>query len=249
MGPALAKNTLDDTITQALDILNQTTQNCETSLAQNQNINISNCTNVTLKNIDFNQSGSIDIKCAEAASASSDIQSEISQQFSQAAAAINQALSLNPSSTTAENITKLMEELSTQIQNVYTNNCIPSTIQSQGTNITCPTQGGTVDLEFINFVQTNQAIIDCTQQTIANSAIKNQLDNIIDQTAKATVEPLLSFGAIILVVVIVIIFLIYNFTPSGNTILIIFVILTVVTIIYLIVAYIYKFYPFQVQSQ
>lgn len=244
MGGAQAKNILDNTINNALSILNQTTQTCETSLSQNQSINIQNCTNVNISGVNFNQIGSVNISCAQSGSSSSDIATTLKNDFQQAATAINQALSLNPSSTTAENITRLMENLSTSIQNVYTNNCIPSAVQNQSIVASCPVNGGTATINAVNFNQTNNDIINCTQQSTSVSSIKSQVENIISQTASATVEPIISFGALIVILVVLVIVF---FQTTGPAIKIIIVVIAIV-LIYLAFAYFFSIFPFSKSS-
>lgn len=244
MGNVEAKNILENTIDQSLVILNQTTQQCETPLIQSIGVNISGCSNVILSDFTLRQTGEFNIECATAASSTNEIESTISTQFTQASEAINQSLNLNPGSTSAENITSLMQKLSTSITSTYSQECIASTIQTQQVNVTNCTgpDGGTVRLERFNFEQISKGTATCTQETDAVSSIKSQVENIIDQSAKAELQNAL--GPILIIIVLVIIVIIIFYTQGAS--MIIYVVLFAVVIIggYFGLAYLFSWWPF-----
>lgn len=245
MGNSSARAILNNTVNNALSILNQSTETCETLLSQNQSINVNNCSNINISNIDFNQTGSINISCAQSASSNSSISTELQTSFKNAADSINQALDLNPGSTDAEAITNLMQNLATAIQNVYTNNCLPNIVQQQSVNATCTVQGGTVQISYLNFNQTESSISNCTQQSTSVSNIRSQIENIIDQHSSSTVQPIIAFGAIILIVIIIAIIMISSGSSGILTLIVIIVILAILIGFYFLLARHFGWWPWK----
>jgi len=216
MGNVQATNILNNTIDQSISILNNTIQVCETSLAQNQGINVTGCQgNIVISNVNFNQTGSLDVGCASSSSSTNQVESTIKNNFKQAADAINQALNLNPGSTTATNITSLMEQLAINVVNSYSQSCISNTVQEQSINVTCPATGsGNVTIETVNFNQVTKGITQCTQDAINTTGIKTQIQNIIDQNSSATVQPIFFGVFIVLFIIVIIILLVFGASAS-----------------------------------
>ena len=246
MGNSQASNILNNTINQSISILNRTVQKCETSLSQQQGIDINGCSgDVIIRNVNFNQSGTIDIQCAQSSSSTNEITDEIKTNFEQSAEAINQALSLNPGSTDANNVTNLMQQLALDVVNTYSQTCIGGTVQSQQITRTCPaTGGGNTTIEQVNFDQVSNGTSSCTQDAINDNSAKLSIENIISQKARAVVEPILGLGALILIVIIVVIVLFMTGASSITSIIVIIIVIAVGIGIYLLIAWIVKIFPF-----
>ena len=241
---SVARNILNSAIDQSINILNESITECEVPITQSQLINVFGCTEINISNINFRQNGEINIACAQEASSESSVETQINQVFTQSAEAINQVLNLTGSST-AENITSLMQSLSTDIQNAYSVACIAPVVQEQTVNSQCSTQtGGTANISQINFEQTASALVDCVQNIINRNQTKTQIENIIDQQSRAVIEPLITFGGILLIVIVIIAILLFFVGGSIKTIIIVVLIIAVLFGGYLIVAWFSGWWPF-----
>lgn len=245
MGAVSTKNIVDTSITSSIDILNKTIQKCETKLSQYQSINIYQCENVTISDVDFSQVGDLDVQCAQNSSSTNDAKQLIETKMAQMATSINQALSLNPNSTTAQNIVSLSQQLSTAIQNEYSQTCIAQVNGTQSINVTCPSSGGTVNINQVNFEQFHAQTQNCVQESVSVTTISNEIKTIIDQTATAEVAPLISFGSLVVILLLVFVILFFGFGSKLVTIVIILVIISLIVLtIYFVLASIYKWWPF-----
>ena len=170
--------------------------------------------------------------------------SSLSEDFAQEASAINQALSLT-GSTTAENITKLMKNLSNSILTQYSTNCLPNTVQKETIKSVCTgTNGSPVIIERVNYEQVVKNTTNCISITTSVSSIKAKIEEIITQSATAKVEPLFALGSIILILVIVFILFIQTGVSTIKSIIIILILGIILVSIYLGIAYVFGYYPF-----
>lgn len=245
MGNIHATNTLNSVISNSVTILNQSTETCRTTLQQEIDININKCSTVNIIGINFNQSGSISTKCAESNSAKNNVKSEIDSEFKQAATAINQALSLNPGSTSSNNITNLMEQLSVNIQNEFTQNCINSVVNKDTISVTCSGKDGTANLEYLNFNQTANSISNCTLSSTSVNSVITQIKTIISQTAISKVAPLFSLGFIIIILAAIFLFMYQGEKSLTQIIIVLIIVGSILLIIYAIFASIYGWVPFK----
>lgn len=249
MGNVEAKNAINEALNSSTSILNTTVQKCEKSLASYEGINISGCTNVTLKNIDFSQQGSIDTTCVQKAAVSANISNQVDAQMQQMAETIKRALSFNPGSSEASNIDNLSVQLSTAVKNSFTQVCVDQVVNTQEVNITCPAGGGTVDIEDLKFSQAESDISNCTQTTLSVTQVVNEIKTVIDQTSIAKEAPLISFGLILLLLLAVIIFLIVGGGESKIIIYALVFLIFAAIITYFVLAGIYHFWPFVPKSK
>ena len=240
-----ASNILDNTITQSINILNRSIQRCETPITQISGISITGCTNVVIRGVDLEQNGQIKIECAQSTSSSSDIKPQIEINFRMAAEAINQALNLNISSTTAQNITNLMQQLSTEIINTYSSTCLGPVVQKQTIELECASNlGGMITIEQVNFRQTASALTNCVQANNSVNTITTDIKNIIQQQARSVVEPIFTIGSLIIILIIVLLFVFIFLGASIKSIIIFLVIAAVIIGIYLLIAWFLGWWPF-----
>ncbi len=222
---------------------NESITRCETPVALSQSFSISGCTDVTIDNINFTQSGEIGTDCQQEILSSTETDTQISQIFTQQAEAISQAFSLGGGSE-AENITKLMQQLNTDIQNSYKEECLNPVIENQTFDIPCNSDlGGTVKIGSVNFDQTIKAMTKCTQETRSVTQTKTKIENIIDQKSKAVIEPLFG-GIILIIVIIIIIFFVMRGSGGSSSWITIIVVIAILIGGYLLVAWFSGWWPF-----
>ena len=214
MGNTLAQNIVNDSVNVLVQVVNQTTQNCEIQGIQSQVIQV--CGNVgTGSGSTLNAGGTqtevfnVSIACAQDAQFQNTISQSLQEQVTQLAKSISQSLDFNPGSTESNNVLNLTTNLATVIQNTYVQNCIANPVQQQGygvcnnTNfgniIVSPTQG-----EFFT------GTLNCVQTSAAVNNVKQTFIQQISQTAEATVESFL--GPLLFILIIcLLIFCVFTF--------------------------------------
>ena len=151
MGNTAATSELNSSITSSIGILNQSIQSCASPATNNQGIIISGCSPVNIHGVNFSQSSTVDLTCANKNTASNATQQQIQTNLSNAAQSINQALNLTGSSANAKAIVNSMQSIATNISSVYSQSCLPGIAQNQTINVTCPDgKGGSVSIDSVN---------------------------------------------------------------------------------------------------
>jgi len=245
MGNVQAKNEVDAAIAVSTSIMNTTLQKCETSLSQNEDIDVEGCDFTDIEHVNFDESGTVDIRCVQKSSDSQSIKNQIDTEMTQMAKAVKQAIDANPGSATAENVDRLSEQLGTTIRNTFSQSCLPTVSGSESINVKCPaTKGGTAIIKWINFKELADSTTKCTQEATSVQVVSNAIKTIIDQTAVAKEAPLISLGVVVLIIVAIILFMVMGGGKAMSIITVLAVVLIVIIITYFVLAAIFKWKPF-----
>jgi hypothetical protein len=216
MGNSSSSNTIDNFVSSCIDIYNNSVQNCGTKISQKQGIYIDGVKgDVKLSDIDWTQYLSVSTACLQQATVDNQATQDITTAIAQSATTISQALSLNPGSTDSTNITRLTEELATNIKNSFSQGCAINAVQEQ--TITVRNVDGSVYLNAVKWKETAETITKCVQATAASTAAYQSLSQALSQTAKSEQKGILDFlgnWAALVVVAIAIIAIMFSFTIS-----------------------------------
>ncbi len=256
MGSVYSKNTVNDVVNLLTNVVIDATQGCQSSISQDQVINISGNNNVkiNLGKIDWSQVVNYNTTCSSMVSTQNTIDDNLKQEVKEITKALNQNLNLNPGSTEAENVANLVTTLSVQIKESFNQTCQNVISQDQVINIS-GNRNSQITAS-LDWNQTTDGVFKCIQEDSAVNNIKEQLEQQIRQ--KADVEVANALGPIIIVILIVTIIIAY-FIFKGYTdtlksqglligIAVIIVIVIVVIIIYLVLARWQKWWPFRKQT-
>lgn len=237
-GSSNAKNLLDSAIENSIKIINNSTQTCLEPISNFINISILKCNNIEIGDITNEQTVVLNIACAQKASTNDDIKTQIQEEFNQKAEAINQALNLNPGSTSATNITNLMQKLSTTLINEYSQTCFPRVSGGINENIECINgDGSSVKIGNVTSRQVIFLTGSCVQETLSTNKIKTEIENIIKQESRSVVEPIFSLGGIIAILILILLIILVIAGVSAKYILIFIIIAAVIIGIYFLINY------------
>ncbi len=249
---------IDAAASESVSIVNSQTQKCVTMGSQAQAISV--CTgntqlcpngtsNVDIENVNFNQSAIYTTQCTSDINITSDIQSEISQAFQQAATAIAQQFQL--SAANVDQVAKISAKIATGITNKTVQDCIQNVSQNQGITVSCSPNGSgacNVTIKQINFEQGFTPINNCILQEQNVQSVINQVTQAISQEGTAKVESI--FGpliAIIIVIIVIIGAVLFGGTKAlGDWRL--WVVVIVLLLIYLALAFWRHWFPFEHKS-
>lgn len=181
MGNASTRNIIENSIDLSVKAVTDAVQDCATVMTQEQALRIRGDGNV-VSNVRFEQMMNVNISCVQDTSVQNDISSKISNEMTQMAESVLGAISLNPGSARADNITRTAIKLGTEILNAFNQKCGSKLDSKQ----TIKVDGNNNVLEFISFSQSNSLIRDCIQTSSAVNKAKSEIQNTVDQTAKAT---------------------------------------------------------------
>jgi len=244
MGNVQAKNEVDSAIAASVSILNSSIQTCETSLSQNESIIVKDCPNIDIENVNFNESGTVNVSCAQTNSVTQNVKNQVDAQMTQMAEAIKQALSFNPGSAEANNIDRLSVQLSTSVVNTFSQSCIPSVSNNETISASCTGADGTATIKFVNFNEYDSATSTCVQNNNSVQTIANSIKAIIDQSATAKEAPLFSLGLVIIIIVAIFLFVFLVGADAKGIIIILVFVLVIVVVGYFVLAAILKWEPF-----
>jgi hypothetical protein len=181
MGATSSKNVINSVLTEVIEDYNNDFQSAWMSCANINEIDINNC---DVENTTFIQDSACSLNQHFNATTSIDNvakQCEKSQ-IKQLAEAMSQNMSLNPASTTAENITNLSMSAINKVTNNISQNCTASTT---GLNkITCKGGGRMVGDTFDQQEKSN-SFNDCVDSSKIKNEASQALSSIIDQHSKA----------------------------------------------------------------
>lgn len=228
MGPAISSNLVDTAVDINQTIVNSTLNTCKQGIDQSQIFNIRDNTGTTINigDLELTQLVQLQIGCMAQSSTSSAESSNVSDAIKQTSTAINQALSLNPGSTTASNVILFSAEIGEQVLNEFSQTCTQDVFQNQSLFIEDNTNV-TVNATVINLSQSANAIMNCVQNSQAVNDLKSQLSLQISQTATAEVKGFLGQLVLILALIVVLVVTI----TFGSTVKIIIVIIVIAVIL------------------
>ena len=245
MSSAYASNTVEDATNILIRVAVDATQNCQTQISQDQILNVvaKDGSTINLNDVTVTQIISTDMGCISTTTTQNNISNSLKQAVSQLSKAITQAFAITPSSSIAENVTKLLTNLSTEIQISFNQTCKNVIAQNQIVNIKA-INGSKINAYDLNFNQTIDDVIDCVQNNTSVNSVKNQLIQQIEQKAEAIVQSILGpLFAILLIILIVIGFIIFGGVKSITNWKFILTI-TIIIVVYLGLAFALRWWPF-----
>jgi hypothetical protein len=181
MGNTTAKNEVESAMkTVASDytsIYDGTYVSCNAS----NTVDLDNCTAGYI-DINLNNSCSVDSSFNSTVQVQNQVQQCLSSEISQLADAMSQNLTLNPGSTTAENITSQSMSAVDQIKNNITQNCTSSVA---GNNTVKCLDGSNIGTLIVNANDMNKSVSNCISNDEIINTSTQSLKSIIDQHSKA----------------------------------------------------------------
>ena len=181
----LGSNTSSSIMDVTLAATSQALQDCSHRVAQTQEIVISECTDVTIENVQLNQAIEINGACFQDnfltdATADND---KVAIAVAQQARAVNDALGVVRKD--AENVATAATHLSTKIQTDFFQKCQKSLSAVQGILLkNCKN----VTVRNVDFTQSLNDTTTCVQQNSSNTSEVSALTLTVDQTASASAQ-------------------------------------------------------------
>lgn len=210
MGQTQAKNEIDNSVSSMSSVVNNTVQKCAPTVSIDQALNIiqKGCKNATatIEDIKLASVAALDVRCAQDATASASVTTDIQQKAKQMAEAVSQALNLNAGSTKAQNIARMSMNVATAITNSTSQIIASAAASSQ--RITIEQKGGDTCVAKISFVDMStmtKSIADGVQKSAQVATAVTALKQTVDQEAKAKQSSLILL--IILAIIIAIAFM------------------------------------------
>lgn len=248
MGGVYSSNVVSDSINSLEKSFSSTIQNCSVSIDQSLIVELENLKNVTINidKIEADQVATLKTGCIAESQTQSKLKDSIDQQIEQVAKAINQNLSLNPSSTIAQNLTLLMINQEQEIIDNFNQTCVDNINQTQK-YIVSNVENSTITIGLFNVSQAADAVVSCIQHVSVDSNIESQISQQISQVATAKVANSL---AIILLIIFGIIILVASFEFGSGWKKVIGVIVVILLIgLYFLMAYFLYWPPFTTRNQ
>lgn len=237
MGGSSSKSEAESIVNDYTSYFNSVLNTCTATTDASNIVNIDNLVsggNITISNIGQKITAVASASCVQKTITSNTITNQISQTAKAKTTAVESAFQLGSSH--ASTITKLINNIGTETQNIYANDCSSSAAGSNTVNIgicpngnstktgSCPSgsaivAAGNIVITGISQQDTLNAIASCTQETMINNSAVNDLINYIDQNTSAKGKGPLSslFGGlfsgisaiiqIIIIIVIIVVFL------------------------------------------
>ena len=154
---------------------------CSHTIAQTQEILITNCTDVSIEDVRASQAVEINGACLQDNFFSSENNDLITAAVEQQANAIANSLALSPAE--ARNVTTMSTHLSSTIQTNFFQTCKKSLVALQGIILN---DCANVTVRNVDFTQQLEDTMACAQQNSANTTESAALVNAVDQTASAS---------------------------------------------------------------
>lgn len=196
MGLANSKNSTDILNEVMTNVLMQNSMNCTqsidtTQIIQMKNLKFSGCDTTSITDISQTANLSPNLKCAQQSSNSADLMNKIKDEIKQKAESVIKNIPV-ASETKAENITKLTDLVQTNIDIVNIVTCAQNTIarqiiELQNIEVNCP-PGGKATVSGITQSIISNAVVDCNAKNDNTVKVTNDMQAIIDQSAKAEID-------------------------------------------------------------
>lgn len=209
MGGITSKNAVDTALESISNALTDVEQDCHVDSSQIADVEICASQGGKVKipgGITIDQVIMISTDCYSKAGVQTKIDQKIENLVKQQAETIKQALSLNPSDASSENLTKSFLKLSSDVKTVFNQKCGPNVKQAAHIKICASGQGSEAVVGFLNIKQYAQTVTKCMQEAMANTDVVQSIRQDIDQKAKTKEESIFSFlGMFAMIIVIIVI--------------------------------------------
>ncbi len=239
-----SRNYIDNLAETITRIIQENSQACQVSSTQVQQLAFSgNCSNITIKNVDFNQLSGVDFNCMQSAELNAKVASEMQVQLEQQAKSLLDGLNFNiASQVEAQNFITNHIRLVTEIMNRINQNCTVNAGQYQG--ISCTDQAHDILVDNVSFNQLIKSVFNCAQEGELVADVQTDIKEFIKQAAIAENKGL-SFGILwiilILAVIGVVIFLLNKVTDPKFLLIVV----PILFIVYLVLANRFNWWPFK----
>ncbi len=200
MGHAAAKNIVNDSISEIVNVINSSTQTCQTSVSQNESFSICYSKGVTVSGnfIDMNEAVIIDSACVSKNISNTTTTSAVDTSISQITKAIVSNLGLGTAD--AANLTTLMTNLQTSIINSYSQTCVEYIQQNESFSL-CNDDGVVVQSNIVFENELSDNLVSCIQQDKNVNTVTESIVQLIAQKAEATVTNELGMLLLLLLVI------------------------------------------------
>ena len=180
MGGAITKNIIDNHMSATAEVLNESIQDCGGDIDQEQSLVIGG-KHSTLRNVDMSSNVAVDFSCSQTASAQTDVDQKLSAKMEQMAKSVMGAISLNPGTAEASNITKLCLNLGTAVHSTFNQKC-GSKLHSRQSLVAGGEDNYT---DGVTMTTATSIIKSCGLTSDAITKARAQLDAAIKQVASA----------------------------------------------------------------
>lgn len=203
MGQASSKNTVENITNSLVGVTNDVVQECFVRVdpLQGQTLEATGRGSVIEgATINMKQSATLNVDCVLRSDITNKISNALDEKVKQEASAQNAALGFT--GTRAENLTKSIANLATQIKTAYTGKC-GGDLSATQLQTTKASDGAVIRNIVINMDQTLAGNAKCILENKSVSEAKAEVQRIVDQSAKTKVS-WLTIGGVIIIIVIVI---------------------------------------------
>eukprot|EP00455_Lapot_gusevi_P039490 TRINITY_DN442_c0_g1_i1.p2 TRINITY_DN442_c0_g1~~TRINITY_DN442_c0_g1_i1.p2 ORF type:complete len:267 (-),score=56.58 TRINITY_DN442_c0_g1_i1:2217-2966(-) len=187
MGSNSSKNVIDMTMKASMDVINDVSNSCGGKVSNiNEFTFEGNEGPIVVSNTAQENMMTFDAACLQSASTKANVNNKMEAKFSQLAETMKQNMSLNLSKAESENLSKLMTQLSQRISNNITQECGPQVANTNRQTFRNNKSGITVNM--VSQKNLVSGIARCTQQSVTDSDLVNEIQNIVDQKASTKEE-------------------------------------------------------------
>lgn len=180
MGVAISTNIANQAKQIGISVTNTFTQNCTDKIAQSQDLDVTKCPGLKIKQVNFQQNDYISQACIQNDQTKDQIKQTITTKLNQMANSTNEGLGIGVSD--AASIVNSSTNLAEAIANTYTQTCVSQVAQSQ--KFVC-NKSKDVNIGIINFDQGTTSISSCLQKDTSVNAATIQYAQAIGQSAAA----------------------------------------------------------------
>jgi len=206
MGGAHASNTINSAVSAMINVGNDAGQACQPISVNLQEIDFSACGDINISNTKFGQITTMDVNCSQKAAQDAYSKTNLEQKAKQMASSLTTALSLNPGSSEATNITNLSMSVAASVHNSVQQLIASASNQAQKVSFTtkCSATGGNINVNNVQFTQFSSSIVKGLQESKQVASAVTALKQAVDQTAAAKQTGIFGeFGSIAVIIVVI----------------------------------------------
>jgi len=202
MGSNVAREAVNDSASIINSAINSATQTAKTSFNASEEINVKNCKNVDIENVDFSEYVTINVQEQLTAYQKNTEETQIKTQIEQTVKQILGFLAITPGSNEANIITDLVTNITNSMSNTFTQTCAESSSVRQG--VVC-SDSDNVKINGIKFSTYENNVNNCIGNDVGVNTAKNALIQNVTQNVDQTKAGLFSFFGWIAVIVIAVV--------------------------------------------
>jgi len=198
MGGSHATNMINNSVSAMINVGNDAGQSCQPISVSTQEIDFSACGDINISNTTFGQVTTMDVTCTQKAAQDAYSKTNLEQKAKQMASSVTTALSLNPGSSDATNITNLSMSVATAVHNSAQQLISSASNQAQKLSFTtkCGATGGNININNVQFTQYSSSIVKGLQDSKQVASAVTALKQAVDQTASSKQTLFGDFGVL-----------------------------------------------------